>query len=214
MKKLKEFFIKLIFVVIFALIVNFISYNDIFNNFIVSIVFDIVITELWFNPKINNDKLIISEICKMKNFSFNEHLYDNFNSLQLNEFKIFIYSSCMFLPYFKKLYKIFPYLKLENTNIKILDIISKFSTDSLYQFILLLFILIIYFLIIIKLKKFSKYHKIYEDRRCATINNYMDINMEYRPYINEYSETELKFLNNGKPLINHSHENNNSENGE
>ncbi|MBD5159466.1 MAG: hypothetical protein HDT23_04405 [Ruminococcus sp.] len=197
---IKDFFIS----VIYAIIIHLISTNNIFNNFIISIVFDIIISELIFNTISNKEKFIMNEIQKVKtSYHFNFDLYDNFHSLQLNELKCLTLASCAFLPLSKKLCSFFSYY---------IDI-NKLENNLICETILLLIIVFTWMLIIsILRKKFNKYYEIIIKRDENIGNKYMDIAEKYRIYVDNYTEEEIKILNDGEPLIKSTTENSNSEN--
>lgn len=215
--RLKEFSIQLLISTIYIIVVHIMSNNHAFNDFVAAIVVDIIIVELWFNPVINKTKIIIEKICIKINKDFNEHLYDNFYSIQINEIRFFILSLCIFLPSLsQKLKKTFPLL-VNQTNSQILNKIVKFENSLLYEIISLLIIVIIWaFLIILLRNKISKYYKIHNIRSNDIKNNhkYSNIDLSYSIFIDNYTDDEIKMLNNNKPLINDISENNDSENTE
>lgn len=207
---MKKFFKKFIIFISYLATIYFLAGNKIINNFIISVFFDTIIVGLFFESKSRREKLIISHYCKNHNYFFNEDYYDSINKFQIQSFKSFILSAGIFLPYSKKLVKIFPALDSEITNIHILDKINKITDNILCDFIFLFIITIIWILTDEIIRYIANYNKLKSKRENR--NEYNNLDKKYSIYIGDYSEEELKIINNNKLLINNISENNDSEN--
>lgn len=205
-KKIIEFGKTLLIGVIFLVFIHLMT-DITLNGFLVSIVFGIIFCEYWFTMKTHHESLIISKICTENNYFFNEKYYNFVQSITAIRWKLLFSSLSIALPLSKKLI-LFKSNFLDNNGIKFLDDINNFLNISINEIMITLIIVFIWAIFIMFEKRNKNYDKLLEVRKNRT--EYEKIDEKYRIYAGEYTDEELKILNNGKDLVTNDSSSNNT----